>query len=179
MRFQLFHISLFFSTLCANVFRAQAARAVQAAASLRASVSAVNSLNQKINKLNKQRAEAGTSSLPPSTFLLPLPGTALYATTLSLCLCCGRFVLHGPKCRGKLRLLRLLLPAKCQKCNNAEQQSAISSRSLWRHCTAQQASLQSPFCRLHKTAWTECAVGKWTAPGFWVRHIGIEISELM
>lgn len=59
-----FSIFLYFFlfALCRNVFRAQAARAVQAAVSLRASVSAVNSLNQKINKLNKHRAEAGTSS---------------------------------------------------------------------------------------------------------------------
>lgn len=83
-----FSIFLYFLfALCRNVFRAQAARAVQAAASLRASVSAVNSLNQKINKLNKHRAEAGTSSLPPpplpesASLLLPLP-----RFSLSLCL---------------------------------------------------------------------------------------------
>lgn len=113
--FQLFLRVFFFFHSLQKCFPALAARAVQAA-TLRASVSAVNSLNQKINKLNKQRAEdaaravaasATDPALLPHACLLVLPHAVVA-------------LMHGPKCRARQRrLLRLLLPAKCQKCNNA------------------------------------------------------------
>lgn len=131
--------SFFFHSL-QKCFPALAARAVQAA-TLRASVSAVNSLNQKINKLNKQRAEDAAMAClclchgPCSPAPCLPPGTAPR---------CGRFdarpKMPGPAAAPSAALVACKMP-KMQQCR---QQSAISASCLLKRLYLQQrATLHS------------------------------------